>query len=79
MNRPRPLPIVCPVWDGEWSDYPDGIRVSMSDGNTIVYRREIKQPAPVLKGLLDKFNETCYGGYKYKEKCVGKRMGRRHG
>ena len=37
------------------------LMVPMSNGDTVRYNPEIKQPAPVLKDGLDKFTETCVG------------------
>lgn len=76
-ERTETLPIACAVYEHDWSDYPDKVRVSMKDGQVIDYRREITQPAPIFKAMLDKFTETCVGGYKYKTKGLGKRTGRR--
>lgn len=42
-------------------DHLPYLMVPMSDGNTVRYNPEIKQPAPVLKDGLDKFTETCVG------------------
>lgn len=56
-----PMPIVCPIWEHDWSDYPDRVRVSMEGGKVIDYVREIKQPAPVFKDALDQFTETGVG------------------
>ena len=39
--------------------YPERIRVTMADGTAQWYEIEVKQPAPVLKGALDRFGETC--------------------
>ena len=62
--RVLPLPKVNGVWNHDSSRYPDLIRVTMSDGKVVRYRIDIEQPAPVLKGKLDRFSEVC--GYAKK-------------
>ena len=57
----NPMPIALPIWEHDWSDYPDRVRVSMENGKVIDYVREIKQPAPVFKDALDRFTVTCVG------------------
>jgi hypothetical protein len=42
------------------------LMVLMSDGSTVRYNPEIKQPAPVLREQLDKFTKMCIG-YERKE------------
>ena len=72
MSEPKtirimPLPKVTGFWQTEYSDYPDVIRVPMSDGRVITYRREMEQPEPrVMKSLdlIRMMNENTYGGYK---------------
>lgn len=66
----EPLPMVLPIWEHEWSVYPDVVRVSMENGKVIDYRCEIKQPRPILKGMLDRFTETCVG-YRAKRRRRG--------
>ena len=70
-----PLADVVPYWNGDYSTYPEAIRVNMADGKTVRYVLEVKQPEPVFRDLLDRFNQTVFGGYKYKEKGKGKRRG----
>ena len=49
-NRPvekeRPLPEPAVHYDREDSMYPDSIRLSFPNGQTVVYDRRIKQPGP---------------------------------
>lgn len=61
-----PLPKVFPIWDHRHSMYPETIRVSFSNGKTVLYRIDIEQPAPQLKDALDDFTELCIG-YERKE------------
>lgn len=41
--------------------YPERIRIAMADGTTQWYRKEVTQPAPVLRDALDEFSELCVG------------------
>lgn len=76
MNRPKILPEFVPNYEQSWSQYPDSIRVSFGNGRTLKYVIDIQQPEPVLGKLLDRYNHICFGGYKYKQKGIGKRTGR---
>lgn len=62
-----PFPKVHPIWEHDWSVYPDIIRVPMSDGRVLNYYRVIEQPAPILGKLLDHFEKTYLVGYQAKE------------
>ena len=42
----KPLPEPAVHYDRPESLYPDTIRLSFPDGNTVVYDRRIKQPGP---------------------------------
>ena len=44
--KERPLPEPAVHYDRPESLYPDSIRLSFPDGNTVVYDRRIKQPGP---------------------------------
>jgi hypothetical protein len=66
----KPLPMVLPIWEHDWSEFPDVVRVSMEDGHVINYRREISQPKPVFKEMLDRFTTTCVG-YRAKRRRRG--------
>lgn len=73
----HPIPDVFGIWEHDWSVYPDVIRVPMRDGHVVDYFKPVEQPAPILGIWLDHFAKTCQvGGYKYKEKGRGKRLGR---
>lgn len=65
-NKANPMPIVRAIYEHSWSQYPEKVRISMDNGKVVDYRIEMKQPVPVFKDMLDVFNETCFGGYKYK-------------
>ena len=74
----HPHPVVHPIYDHAWSEYPDRVRIAMDNGHTVLYQRIIDQPEPVLAPQVEQFTRTCFGGEKYKTKGLGKRMGRRH-
>lgn len=42
----HPLPVPAVHYDREDSMYPDSIRLSFPNGQTVVYDRRIKQPGP---------------------------------
>lgn len=54
-----PLPLVHPVWEHKHSKYPETIRVSFSNGKTVLYRIVVEQPRPVFRDPLDEFSKTC--------------------
>lgn len=69
----RPLTAdVIYIYDGQWSEYPETVKILMTDGHYMSYRLDVKQPKPQLVGMLDQFKAVCVGGYKYKEKGKGK-------
>lgn len=55
-----PFPKVHPVWEHDWSVYPDIIRVPMSDGRVLNYYRVIEQSAPIMGKWLDDFEKTYH-------------------
>ena len=67
MNEIRvmPLPKVAGYWEYETSKYPDVIKVSMSDGKVITYRRDVQQPHPAflesmeLIGKMKRAGDCC--------------------
>lgn len=46
VEKERPLPEPAVHYDREDSMYPDSIRLSFPNGQTVVYDRRIKQPGP---------------------------------
>ena len=66
-ERVEPFAIVHPVFEHDWSKYPDKVRVAMPDGKVVDYRIDVPMPAPVFKEKLDRFTEMCVG-YKYKRR-----------
>ena len=47
-NRPTILPKPMPMYEHDFSEIPERIRVSFSDGSTAVYELRVEQPAPVI-------------------------------
>lgn len=48
MTRPEMLEKPVAIYDWEDNDYPDRLRVSFSNGRTVIYDRRIVQPAPQI-------------------------------
>ncbi|MBO7709584.1 MAG: hypothetical protein J6S83_03890 [Lachnospiraceae bacterium] len=46
--RPEPLAKVVPYYEHDFSERPEQIRVSFSDGSTAIYDLRTDQPAPVI-------------------------------
>lgn len=59
------IPKIKAHWERR-SDPVPYLMVPMSDGNTIRYNPEIKQPRPYFKEALDHFTDLCVG-YERKE------------
>ena len=58
---------IAAVWEYDFSDYPDLLRIPMEDGQVVSYRKEIRQPEPrVMKcvDLIRMMKEHTYGGTK---------------
>ena len=70
-ERPEMFQKAVPNYDHECSIYPESIRVSFSDGKTVIYDRRIEQPAPV-------FLENIKTIRKWKQGYVNKPMRRRN-
>lgn len=66
-----PIPDVFPVWEHDWSDYPDMIRVAMADGNVVNYRIDVELPHPAFKRVMKLLEKIPYGpsdkGYRHKK------------
>ena len=67
VERPEILPRVVPIYEHEDSLYPDGIRVSFSNGRTIEYDIFPEQPAPQIKECIEIIHEWNTG-YQYQPK-----------
>ena len=63
--RILPTPHVTGYWHYEESDYPDEVRIVMSNGEKIVYERKIGQPGPNLIKPSELLKLHTYG-YKAK-------------
>ena len=64
-TRIRPLAPVHAEWEYESSTYPDFVKLTMENGKTVVYRREIPQPGFVnAMEILDRIDGYRFdGGY----------------
>lgn len=72
----KPLASVNAVWEHDWSEYPDLIRVPMEDGKVVTYRIDTKQPHPQFLSAMDLLKKLpVYGGYQYREPEKKKRRG----
>ena len=76
MNRKNPLVDVVPIFEHDFSVYPDGVRIAMEDGKVINYWKDVELPAPVFRQALDHYNETCQIGYRRPEEKRRRRMNR---
>jgi hypothetical protein len=56
-----PLADVTGVWSSDFSEYPDRIRVAMSDGKVIDYRLDIDQPHPAFRNVMGLLEKIPYG------------------
>ena len=74
-TKVKPLPGVHPIYEHEWSVYPEIVRVLMRDGKVVNYYLPAEQPKPILGKWLDHFNKTCQVGYPTTKPRV-KRLGR---
>jgi len=67
QHRPLTADVIY-IYDGEWSKYPETVKILMDNGFYMAYRLDVKQPKPQLTGMLDKFGEVCLAeGYRRKE------------
>ena len=55
------IPKIHAHWDRRWSEIPTYLEVPMSNGDTVRYVPDIRQPKPVLSKQLDDFTELCNG------------------
>lgn len=46
--RPEMLPEPVPYYEYDWSEHPDSVRISFSDGSTAIYDIRVKQPHPII-------------------------------
>ena len=79
MSHIKPLAAVTPIYDNESSTFPETVRIAMEGGKVATYYLAVKQPAPTLRGPLERFEKVCFGGYEYKtrKKRPGKHDGRK--
>lgn len=58
MNRPEMLPKPVLVYEYDYSEYPELIRISFSDGTTAVYELRTDQPHPLVLKNIEIMKET---------------------
>ena len=65
--RVLPLPKVTGGWEHDVSQYPDRVRIPMSDGKVVTYRIEIDQPHPCFTAAMENIrNMNGYYGRRAK-------------
>lgn len=47
-GRPIMMKIAVPIYEHDFSKYPEKVRISFEDGTTMVYDIHTEQPAPVI-------------------------------
>lgn len=52
-RRPKLLGKVLPVYESDYTQYPESIRVSFEDGTTAVYEQKVTMPNPLLIRSID--------------------------
>ena len=57
-KRPEILPKPATVYEHEYSEIPERIRVSFSDGRTAVYELRVDQPHPLVIKNIEIMKET---------------------
>ncbi len=67
QNRPEVMGKVVPLYENDYSEIPDRIRVSFSDGHTAVYDLHTDQPAPVILENI-RIIRRMKNGYQYKQR-----------
>ena len=60
-----PLADVTPIWDHDYSDYPDLIRVAMEDGKVVNYRIDVQMPHPAFRKVMKLMEKIPYGVSQY--------------
>lgn len=58
MNRPEMLPKPAPIYDFEFSEIPDHVRISFRGGRTAVYDLRTEQPHPLVVRNIEIMQET---------------------
>ena len=57
-RRPQILPNPAPIYETEYSEIPEKIRVSFSNSKTAVYELRIDQPHPLVLKNIEIMKET---------------------
>lgn len=58
MNRPTMMDKPAPIYDFDFSEIPDHVRISFSNGNTAVYDLRSVQPHPLVIKNIEIMKET---------------------
>ena len=58
MNRPKLMDKPAPIYDFEFSEIPDHVRISFKDGRTAVYDLRTDQPHPLVLKNIEIMEET---------------------
>ena len=67
-GRILPIPDVVPLWEHEWSEYPDEILVGMKNGHMIRYRLNVEQPHPAFEKAMNIVKKITGNGYEAPKK-----------
>ena len=57
----HPLADVTPIWEHDFSVYPDIIRVAMDDGRVVNYCIDVQMPNPAFQRVMGLLKEIPYG------------------
>ena len=60
-----PLADVTPIWEHDYSVYPDMLRVAMEDGKVVNYRIDIVMPHPAFSRVMKLMEKIPYGVSQY--------------
>ena len=58
MNRPKMMDKPAPIYDFDFSEIPDHIRIGFSNGSTAVYDLRTVQPHPLVVKNIEIMRET---------------------
>ena len=71
--RVLPLPKVTGIWEHDTSQYPDKVRIPMSDGKVVTYRIDVNLPHPAFVDAMENVRKMRVGyQYGYEGKHVKK-------
>lgn len=58
MSRPKMLPNPAPLYDHDFSEIPDHVRISFEGGKTAVYDLRTNMPHPLVTKNIEIINTT---------------------